>query len=118
MPNSHLSLTQYMFLSPAKVHGTFTVCLSEATAVFGLEIPISQKPPPEGWDSKHVLIHSPLPLKFRSNLLAPGAKMKASGLGCTCGITLVLLSLLAVLHATTAQKVTGVHGCLSGSGVS
>ncbi|XP_048953805.1 inter-alpha-trypsin inhibitor heavy chain H4 isoform X4 [Canis lupus baileyi] len=104
MPNSHLSLTQYMFLSPAKVHGTFTVCLSEATAVFGLEIPISQKPPPEGWDSKHVLIHSPLPLKFRSNLLAPGAKMKASGLGCTCGITLVLLSLLAVLHATTAQK--------------
>uniref|UniRef100_A0A8C0JTM4 Inter-alpha-trypsin inhibitor heavy chain 4 n=1 Tax=Canis lupus dingo TaxID=286419 RepID=A0A8C0JTM4_CANLU len=30
--------------------------------------------------------------------------MKASGLGCTCGITLVLLSLLAVLHATTAQK--------------
>ncbi|XP_041617678.1 inter-alpha-trypsin inhibitor heavy chain H4 isoform X2 [Vulpes lagopus] len=104
MPNSHLSLTQYMFLSPAKVHGTFTVCLSEATAVFGLEIPISQKPPPEGWDSKHVLIHSPLPLKFRSNLLAPGAKMKASGPGCTCGIMLVLLSLLAVLHATTAQK--------------
>ncbi|CAK7294285.1 Inter-alpha-trypsin inhibitor heavy chain H4 [Vulpes lagopus] len=104
MPNSHLSLTQYMFLSPAKVHGTFTVCLSEATAVFGLEIPISQKPPPEGWDSKHVLIHSPLPLKFRSNLLAPGAKMKASGPGCTCGIMLVLLSLLAVLHTTTAQK--------------
>lgn len=60
-----------------------------------------------------LLIHSPLPLKFRSNLPGIGAKMKTSAPGCTCGIALVLLSLLAVLHTTTTQKVAGVYGCLS-----
>lgn len=65
-----------------------------------------------------LLIHSPYPLKFRSNLPHTGAKMKTSAPGRTCGISLLLLLLLAALHMTTARKVTGVRGGLSGSGVS
>ncbi|XP_011277833.3 inter-alpha-trypsin inhibitor heavy chain H4 isoform X1 [Felis catus] len=51
-----------------------------------------------------LLIHSPLPLEFRSNLPGTGAKMKTSAPGRACGIATVLLSLLAVLHTSTPQK--------------
>jgi hypothetical protein len=47
---------QDMFLPPAKVHWTLVICrLPEVPGVFGLEIPISQNLPPQGWGHKQVI---------------------------------------------------------------
>ncbi|KAG8523926.1 LOW QUALITY PROTEIN: Inter-alpha-trypsin inhibitor heavy chain H4, partial [Galemys pyrenaicus] len=68
--------------------------------------------PRRGGAAGELLIHSTLRLKFRSSPLGPGAKMKTPAPVRACGIGLVLLSLLAGLQTTTAQKVAGVRGCL------
>ncbi|XP_032314206.1 inter-alpha-trypsin inhibitor heavy chain H4 isoform X2 [Camelus ferus] len=61
--------------------------------------------PRRGGAASKLLIHSPLPLKFRSHLPGTGAKMKTPAPVHAWDIVLVLLSLLlAILQTTTAQK--------------
>lgn len=120
VPNSHLSL---LFLGTCSCPQPRSTGYSQFTYLRQLQFLAcrSQFPrtcPHRGGTASMLLIHSPLLLEFRSNLPGTGAKMKTSAPGRTCSIATVLLSLLAVLHTSTPQKVVGVRGGLSVNGVS